>query len=258
MRSIWKGSLGFGMVAIPIKMFVAADDKRVGLLHNLHSECRSRLQQPKFCPTCSRQVEAAEVIKGFELDKEHYIPITEAELDNLKLESCHSIQIEGFVKAETLEDPRWVKDCYFLSPDEAGAKAFVLFTKAMQGLGVLGVSKIAIREKEQLCVVRPFADILLLQTLHWTDELRDYNELSVFVSVSDKEMQMATALIQAMTKDINLGQYKDEYREALADLIGAKLAGSVLEAPVVAKPKEMDIADAIMASLNAIGAGVKV
>lgn len=251
MRSSWKGSLGFGMVAIPVKLYKAADDKRVGLLHNLHTECGSRLEQPKYCPKCQRQIETTEVMKGFEIDKEHYIPVTNEELDGLKLESAHTIQIEGFVKGDTLSDPRLFREPYFLSPEEVGAKAFVLFVKAMEECGVIGVSKIAVREKEQLCAVRPFGGILLLQTLHWADELRDYGELTVFASVTDQEMGMAKQLISAMTKDIDLGKHHDEYRQALVELIEAKLEGKSYEAP---KPKQMEanLADALMASLKGL------
>lgn len=252
MRSMWKGSLGFGMVAIPVKLYGATDDKRTGMLCNLHSECKTRLKQPRYCPTCDRHLESMdEVIKAYEIDKDHYIPVTPEELENIRLESTHTIQVEGFIRADALSDPRWFKDAYFLSPEEVGAKAFVLFVKAMEDVGVIAISKISIRDKEQLCAVRPYNGILLLQSLHWADELRDFSELVAFASVTDKEMEMATALINAMTKDMNLSQYKDEYREALVELIEAKLEGKVIEAP---KPKkqEADLADALLASLDAV------
>ena len=253
LRSIWKGSLGFGMVAIPVKMYSAADDKRVGLLHNLHSECRGPLKQPKFCPQCNRQVEATEVLKGFQIDKEHYIPISEEELDNIKLESAHEIKVEGFIPASTLSDPRWFKDAYFLTADEVGVKAFVLFMKAMEAAGVVGISQITVREKEPLCAIQAFNGVILLQTLHWADELRDYSQLTCFTPISDREMEMAGSLIKAMTKDIDMASYHDEYRQALVELIEAKLEGKVIEAP---KPKkaEEDLFKALEASLTAIGA----
>ena len=250
MRAIKSFSLGFGMVAIPVKLYGATDDKGKGILHNFHAECKTRLKQPKYCPHCEKMLEQSEIMKGYEYG-DLVVPITNEEMDNIRLESTKNISVEGFMKSEVLSDPRWFKDSYFLSPDEPGAKAFVLFVKAMEASGVVGVAKYSIREKEQLCVVRPFNGILMVQSLHWADELRDYGELAVFASVSDKEMEMAKSLISAMTKDIDLGTYHDEYRQALVELIEAKLDGKTVEAP---KPKrqEVDLADALMASLKAM------
>lgn len=255
MRSIWKGSLGFGMVAIPVKLYTATEDKDLNLLHNLHGECKTPLKQPKKCPKCDREVSAEEIIKGFMLDKEHYVPITPQELEGIKLESCHSIDVVGFTSADLIADPRWTagKDAYYLSPDEAGGKAFVLFLKAMEASGVVAISKLAVRSKEQLIAVRPFNGILLVQALHWADEIKDYSELMISLPISDKEMQMAGMLIKAMTKEIKLADFKDEYRASLKSLIEAKLAGQVIEAPQP-KPATDDLADALMKSLEAMGA----
>ncbi len=116
MRSIWKGSLGFGMVAIPIKLYGATDDKRIAM-NQLHTECGSRIKMPRYCPKCDRQLEAGEIVKGYPIDKDHYVPVTPEELDNLHLNSLRSIQVDAFVKS--VEDPRYFKTSYLLSPDEA-------------------------------------------------------------------------------------------------------------------------------------------
>ena len=249
MRSMWKGSLGFGMVAIPVKLYGAADDNRIAM-NQLHSECGSRIKMPKYCPKCDRQLEAGEIIKGYPIDKDHYVPVTEEELDSLPLNSLKSIQVDAFIK--DIDDPRYFKDNYILSPEEVGAKAFVLFVKAMEQVGVVGVAKIAIREKEQLCAVRPFNGVLLLQTLHWGDELRDYGELVPFASVSDAEMEMAGKLVAGMTKDVDLASYKDKYREALVELISAKLEGKTIEIPKAPPKQDADLAKQLLASLNAL------
>jgi len=253
MRAIKSFSLGFGMVAIPVKLYGATDDKGVGLLNNLHSECKSRLKQPKYCPTCEKMLEGTdEIIKGYEISKGNYIPVTPAELDSIRVESNANIVVQGFAKSELLGDPRWVKDSYLLSPDEPGAKAFVLFVKAMEAAGVIGISKISIREKEQLCAIVPFNGLLLLQTIHWADELRDYSELMVFASITDQEMGMANQLIGAMTKDIDLASFKDEYREALVEMLEAKTLGQSYE-PIKPKKQEADLTSALEASLKAMG-----
>lgn len=249
MRSMWKGSLGFGMVVIPVKLYGATDDNRISM-NQLHTECGSRIKMPKFCPQCNRQVETSEIVKGYPLDKEHYVPVTEEELDSLPLSSLKAIQVDAFVKG--VDDPRYFKDSYLLSPEEVGVKAFVLFVKAMEQVGVVGIAKIAIREKEQLCELRPFNGLLLLQTLHWGDELRDYGEIIPFASVTDKEMEMAGRLIGGMTREVDLASYKDEYRTALVELISAKLAGKTIEAPKTKPKQDVDLVKQLLASLNSL------
>ena len=249
MRSMWKGSLGFGMVAIPVKLYGATDDNRISM-NQLHTECGSRIKMPKYCPKCDRQIEASEIVKAYPIDKEHYVPVTAEELESLPLNSLKSIQVDAFVKG--VEDPRYFKDSYLLSPEEVGAKAFVLFVKAMEAAEVMGIAKIAIREREQLCSVTPFNGVLLLRTLHWGDELRDYGELVPFASVSDEEMAMAGKLIGGMTKEVDLAEYHDDYRKALVELISAKLEGKTIEIPEAPKPQDADLAKQLVASLNAM------
>jgi DNA end-binding protein Ku len=255
MRSIWKGSIGFGLVNIPIKLYPGVDDKRQEIaLHNYHITCKTRIQQPKFCPTCNKLVEKEELVKGYELDNQNFVPITEEDQKRLPLNSIRSLQVVGFMKGE-LEDPRWVKDHYLISPDEVGVKAFVLFVQAMQELGVIGITKITLKTKEQLAAVRPFDGLLLLQTLHWGDELRNYDELSVSATVSDREMEMAKQLISGMTSEIDLFSFKDEYRKAFGELVAAKLAGVEIELPTPEKKEEVDLLEALERSLEVVPAG---
>lgn len=249
MRSIWKGSLVVSMVPIPIKLYGATEDKRISM-NQLHSECGSRIKMPKYCPKCDRQLEAGEIIKGYPIDDEHYVPVTPEELESLNLNSLRSIQVDAFTKS--IEDPRYFMDSYILSPEEVGAKAFVLFVKAMEAAGVMGIAKVAFREREHICAIRPFNGVLLLQTLHWGDELREYQELVPYATVSDKEMEMVGRLVSGMTKEVDLTSYQDEYRRALVELISAKLEGKTIEAPIAPKRAEKDLADQLLASLNAL------
>jgi len=243
------------MVAIPIKLYGATDDKRISM-NQLHTECGSKIKMPRYCPKCDRQLEAGEIVKGYPIDKDHYVPVTPEELESLPLNSLKSIQVDAFVKG--VDDPRYFKASYLISPEEVGAKAFVLFVKAMEQAGVMGIAKISIRDKEQLCSLQPFNGVLLLQTLHWSDELREYQELVPYATVSDKEMEMAGKLIGGMTRDVDLADYHDEYRQALIELIQAKLEGKTIEAPIAPKRQDKDLADQLLASLNAMEpAGIK-
>jgi len=248
---MWKGSLGFGMVAIPVKMYKAVEEKSIHF-NQLHEACGTQVKMPKYCPTCDRQVEASEIIKAYPLDAKagKFVPVTSEELGNLPLDSIKSIKVDGFIKG--IEDPRWFNTAYVLAPEEVGAKAFVLFTKAMEESGVIGIAKISVRERESLCAVRPFGGVLILQTMHWGDELRDYGELIPFADVSEKEMEMAKALITGMTSEIDLDSYQDDYRKALVELISAKLEGRTIEAPVAPVKQEGDLLEQLLASLKAV------
>ena len=250
MRSIWKGTLGFGMVSIPVKLYGSVSKKSETSLATLHSECGSRIKMPKYCPQCDRMLEAGELAKAYEISKDQYVPLTEDELAGLPLPSLQAVSIQHFIKEDDLPDERWYKDSYFIAPEKAGQKAFVLFMKAMEQTGMVGVAKIAIRGREHLCVVEPFDGVLLMETLYWADEIREPDELRVTASVSEKEMAMATSLIQAMSGEPQFESYKDEYKEALLKLVEAKVAGEIIETKPIAQKQEADLADALIESLK--------
>lgn len=134
MRPIGKFVLGFGMVSIPVKVYPAVKSAREGVaLNQLHAECGSRIQQPKYCPTCERFVEMSEIAKGWEVSKDKYVQLTEEDMQSLPLSTVKSLAVDGFMPITAVDDPRWFKDCYFLSPEEPGLKGFVLFSKAYGG-----------------------------------------------------------------------------------------------------------------------------
>lgn len=254
-RSIWKGTIGFGMVSIPVKLYGSADDKTISL-NQLHAECGSRVQMPKWCPSCNRKVEAGEIVKGYAISKTEYIRVTEEDLDKVALESLKSIQVDNFVPWSVLEDMRRTadKNGYFLAPEEVGAKAFVLFVQAMQAMDQVGIAKIAVREKEQLCAVIPFDGILFLQTLHWEDEVREYSDLIPMATVTDKEMAMAKALISGISTPLDWAKYHDVYRDRLKEVLDAKLEGrEVVALPEPVSTTINDLEAMLKASLAAVG-----
>ncbi|MDO8672434.1 MAG: Ku protein, partial [Dehalococcoidia bacterium] len=185
----------------------------------------------------------------------NYIRVTEDDLARVRLESLKSIQVDNFVPWEVLEDCRRTadKNGYFLAPEEVGAKAFVLFLKAMEAKDVVGIAKIAVREKEQLCAVIPFDGILFLQTLHWEDELREYGDLIPMATVTEKEMAMASALISGMSTPLDWAKYKDNYRERLKEVLEAKIEGREVEALPEIVSTVNDLEAMLKASLAAVG-----
>jgi len=251
-RSIWKGSINFGMVAIPAKLYTATDDKRVSF-HQIHAECGSRIQMPKWCPVCQRKLEAHEIKKGYELNQNQHIILDEADFQSLPLKSLKQIEVVEFVDSSQI-DTRAFNSCYFLTCEDTGAKAFTLFLKAMETANLVAIAKLTYREREHLSAIRPYDGIMLLQTLHYADEMRPYEDLKPrAVELSDKEMELAQMLIDKMRGEFDHSKYHDDYREALERLIEAKLAGEVISAPAEKAPVG-DVAEALLQSINLIGA----
>jgi len=251
-RSMWKGALGFGMVAIPVKLYSATEEKSVHF-NQLHKDCKTRIQVPKWCPTCDRKVEQAEIVKGYNIGDDKYLVMDDADFTSLPVESLKNIDVVAFVEAGQL-DPRHYNKPYFLAPEAAGVKAFSLFLQAMTKVNMVGICKLGYREREHLATIRAFGGVILLQTLYYADELRNPDEVKPkMVDVSEKEMEMAITLLQTLrTPTPNLDQYEDEYRNALLERIQAKVAGesfAISETPTE-EPK-MDLVDALMASINA-------
>lgn len=250
MRSIWKGSINFGLVAIPAKLYSGTDDRRVSF-HQIHSTCGTRIQMPKWCPKCGK-VEAGELRKGYEVGKDQHVILEEQDFASLPLKSLKQIEVLEFVSTEP--DPRAHSDSYLLSCEDTGAKAFTLFLRAMEKAGVVGIAKLTYRDREHLCIIRPYQGIMLLQTLHYADEIRDCTELRPReVTVGDKEAELALMLIERMRGELVLSRYHDDYREALERLVEAKINGQ----PVAATPNSPaptgDVVDSLLASLGMVG-----
>jgi len=253
MRSIWKGSINFGMVAIPAKLYSATDDKRVSL-HQIHGECGSRIQMPKWCPACERKLEASEIKKGYEVTEGQHILLEESDFESLPLKSLKTIEVVEFVDGSRI-DVRAYSDCYFLSCEDTGAKAFSLFLMAMAKANLMAIAKLTYREREHLSAIRPYDGVMLLQTLHYADELRPYDEIKPrAVALADKEMELAMMLIDRMRGEYDHTKYHDDYREALEKLVGAKISGQVIPVQVEAKAPAGDVLDQLLASINLAGA----
>jgi DNA end-binding protein Ku len=257
-RSTWKGTIQFGMVVMPVKLFngISDDDDDTRMV-NLHDACNTRMKQPKYCPKCETFVEIANVVKGVEIGKDQYLRLEAADLAKLPMPSTSSISIDRFVR-QGLEDPRWFRGTYYLMPDKVGNKAFTLFAKAMELEGVTGIAKIAFRANshEQLCAVRPRGNLFMLQAMRWPGELRDTAEFEVTGEVGEKELNMGTMLVRSMTEDtIDLTTYTDTYADAFKRLVEAKLAGEDLSTLAPAPKVETDdLMDALTKSLAAVGA----
>jgi len=251
-RAIWKGAMGFGMVSVPVKLYSATEEKTVHF-NQLHKDCQTRIQMPRWCPTCDRKVEREEIVKGYPVGDNQYVLMEEADFTSLPVKSLKTIDVVAFVEGDQI-DPRHYNKPYFLAPEDAGVKAFSLFLQAMGKVNMVGICKLGYREREHLATIRAFGGVILLQTLYYADELRNPDEVAPkLADVSDKEMEMAITLLQTLqTPNANLGQYEDEYRKALLDRIQPKLNGQpITVAEATPEEPKMDLVDALMASINA-------
>ena len=250
-RSIWTGVISFGMVSIPVKLFTGTESKDISF-HLLHRECNSRLKQQRWCPVCEREVDWGEVLRGYEYARDQHVVMADEDFDKLPLASKHTVELSAFVKAEEI-DPVFYEKTYYLEPDETGLKPFALLMRALKEKGLTAVAKIAIRNKERLCALRPMNGTLILETLFYPDEVRlqTENELPE-VKVTERELDMAFALIDLLSEPFEPQKYQDEYREALMQVIEAKLQGQeMVEAPAAPTAKITDLVSALKASVEA-------
>ena len=250
-RSIWNGVVSFGMVSIPVKLYAATDSKDISF-RQVHDTCGSRIKQLRWCPACEREVEYGEIVRGYEYAKDELIVLTDEDFSKLPLPSKQAIELSAFVQAEGIDSIYYEKS-YYLEPEQTGAKPFALLMRALKEKQLTAVAKIAIRNKERLCALRPYNGTLMLETLFYPDEIRvEKGAGAPEVKVSDKELSMAYSLIDLMTEEFNPAAYRDAYREALAEIIEAKLqGGEIVEAPAAPKGKVVDLMAALKASVEA-------
>jgi len=250
-RAIWSGAISFGLVSIPVRLYTATQSHDVHF-HLLHKKDGVRLQNVRWCPKDEKAVPWDEVVRGFEYAKGNYVPITEEDLEHLPVKTVHTVDISDFVKLEEV-DPIYYDKAYYLAPEETGAKAFVLLRQALEQTRRAAVAKVAIRDKESLCLVRPYLDVLSLDTLFYANEIRSTKDIAVDgVGASPREIEMAVSLIENLSDSFDPQRYHDEYQAALKKLIDAKVAGAPLPAPPSERgEKIVDLMEALRASVEA-------
>jgi DNA end-binding protein Ku len=254
-RAIWSGSISFGMVSIPVKLYGATESKDISF-HLLHATCGTRLKQVRWCPTDEVEVPWSETVRGYEYAKDEYVKLTDEEFEKLPLPSKHVIDLSAFVK-DTEIDPVYYERSYYLAPDERAEKAYALLLQALDKKGLTALATITIRKKEQLCALRPRDGVVMLETLYYPDEVRLEHGVDLDkAKVSERELDMAFTLIELLRKPFEPEEYQDHYREALAQLIEAKLEGrDVVKSPPARETKVIDLADALRKSVEAARKG---
>jgi DNA end-binding protein Ku len=249
-RSIWRGVLSFGMVAIPIRMYLATESSSKVSFNLLCPEHKTRIKNKRWCPDGEHEVQWGDVIKGYEYEKGSYVVMEDEDLEKLPLKSSKAIDIAGFIEDEELPGPIYYQSAYYLEPEKSAAKPYRLLQKTLEKNKRVAIAKFALRDRERLVSVRPLDGVLLLNTLHWPDEIRDTGDLDLpeDVSVSAKEVQMAQTLVDAMAMKFEPDEFKDEYKEAVDDIVRAKVEGKeVIEA---AEPEAETTVVDLMAALK--------
>ena len=249
-RSIWSGAVSFGMVSIPVNLYTATQDKDISF-HLMHEECGNRVKQLRWCPFHERALEWDEIARGYEYAKNEYVVLTDEDLEKLPLPSKRTIELSAFVHVEEI-DPIYYEKSYYLEPRQEGAKAFALLMRVLEDKGLVGLAKIAIRNKEQLCALRPQDGTLILETLYYPDEIRVEKSVEASeVRVSEREMEMATTLVNVLSAPFEPEKYQDDYRRALMELIEAKRKGQEVVAPPPPRGKVVDLMAALRQSVEA-------
>jgi DNA end-binding protein Ku len=256
-RAMWKGAIQFGLVTIPVKLYLATESKYGVSFNMLHETDQSRIQMKVWCPVDEKVISRAETVKGYEYAPDQYVVITDEDLEQVPLKTVRSIEIEQFTKpADEDGYVRFVKQAYYLEPDKIGRKAFYLLKSVLQDEGLSAICKVVIKDREALAALDPFGDTMLLSTLHWPDEIRSTGELDLPAEEFDfkpAEKAMASQLVAAMTGPFEPQNYRDEYRDALMQIIEQKVEGREVVAPepVEETGKLVDLMAALEASVNA-------
>jgi len=231
MRSIWAGAISFGMVVIPVKLYAATEQRDVAF-RQVHRSDGGRIQFRRICSLDGQEVPYADVAKGYELPTGDVVVLTDEDLADLPLSTAHRIDVVHFAPAGQL-DPILANKSYYLEPEPAGVRAYVLFRDALERSGRIAIAKVAIRQREALAGLRVREGVLTMDTLLWPDEIRapDFPFLEDDIDVKTQELKMAASLIDAMTEDFEPLLYHDAYREALEAVVRAKIEGNEVVRP---------------------------
>jgi DNA end-binding protein Ku len=254
-RATWKGFLKVSLVNIPIKVFPATESGATISFNQLHGECRTRIQQKKWCPHCNREVSIAEIVKGYEFEKGHFVVMEEEDFDKVRTESTRVIDLVQFASESSI-DPMYVDRTYYLAPDgPVAGEAFAVMRDGMEGK--VGVGKLALYGREYLVAVRPHERGIVMHTLHHAAEIRSIDQVdelnSVTTKVKPEEVRLARQIIETFEAPLDLATYRDEYQEGLKAIIDAKIAGQEIVAPAVEAPaRVVNLMDALRKSLDAV------
>jgi len=252
-RAMWSGSISFGLVNIPVKLFLAVREKRINF-NMLHDQDHARLQRKLVCSADGKEVHPEHIVRGYEIAPDQYVIVHDRELENLAPKASRTIEIHDFVDVDDI-DPIYYDRAYYLAPGEHAAKPYRLLLEAMEKSKKVAIATFVMREKQYLCALRPVEGVIGLSTMHFADEVMNSEEVGVNprdVKVDDREVKMAQHLIDSLSSDFKPEKYKDEYRERVMEMLEQKAKGEeiVTQPPIAEKPhRVINLMAALEASL---------
>ncbi|MDQ2589291.1 Ku protein [Saccharothrix yanglingensis] len=228
MRSVWRGAISFGLVTIGVRLYTATEEHDFRF-HQVHRGDGGRIRYKRVCQVCGEEVAYADIAKGYELDDGRLVVMDDEDFDKLPINTDHAIDVLEFVPAEEI-DPIYFQKVYYLEPDKAATRPYVLLRTALERSGQLAVVKITVRQRETLAMVRARGDLLVMHTMLWPDEVRkvDFEFLDSDVEVRPQELKMAASLVESMAGSFDPGDFTDDYTDAMRKLIEAKAEGAEL------------------------------
>jgi DNA end-binding protein Ku len=254
--TVWKGYISFGLVSVPVRLYAAAREQHVSF-NQIHEPCGSRIKQQTFCPVCDRVVERNELVKGYQVDRDAYVLVTGDELKTLEANSSEAMEIAQFVSLSEV-DPIYFEASYYSAPEDPGKRAYGLLLQAMEKLNVAAIAKVTLHSREQIVLMRPYHQGIILHTLYFPAEVREISEYGKAdnMTLQKPEMDLAEQFIRQLTAKFEPEQYKDEYQDRVLALIETKRAGQVV-AGQPAKPRlapVIDLMEALKKSIAERGA----
>src|SRR5579862_5126100 len=216
--TVWKGYITFGLISIPVRLFAAARSERVAF-HMIHAVCNTRIKQQLYCPTCERVLERSELVKGYEVEKNAYVQVTDQELKKVEPQSTDSMEISEFVKIADI-DPLFYDASYFAVPETPGRKAYKLLVETMEKSGYAAIAKVGMHRREYLVVIRPRENGLTLHTMYYPNEVRSVPEYGAtdHVEIKPREIELARQLVKQLAGAFHPERYQDEYQQRLLEL----------------------------------------
>lgn len=248
--TVWKGHLTFGLVSLPVKLYSAARGETVSF-NQLHKADNSRIKQVTYCQAEDKPIPRSEIVKGFEYEKDKYVVIEDEDIKKVAPKTAKTMEILEFVKASEV-DPVYLESSYYLAPDEAGEKPYALLFEALRKSGYVGLAKVSMHNREHIVILRPGGRGILMHTMYYADEIRAVEEFRTDTAViKEKELELATMLVESLAAPFQPEKYHDSYRENLRAMIQAKVEGQeIVEAPAPQMAPVIDIMEALKRSLD--------
>ena len=254
MRPIWKGAISFGLVTIPVGLYTATEDKRPKF-RQLRSGDHARIKYQRVAESDGREVPFEDIVKGYEFEKDRYVVFTDDELEAaLKSKGAGTVDVVQFVRSEEI-DPIFYRSSYYLAPEKTGVKAYRILTAALAEKGMVGLARVAIRDREYPATLRAEDGVIVMETMYWPDEIREpaFEELQEEVEVRPEELKMAEMIIDNLTASFDPTQWVDDSREAVEELARRKMEGEEIVTPSGAPQPTgvVDLMEALKASVEA-------